>query len=128
MSEILTAAAIDALRIRRVLGRREWGIPEPYGPAGWLLRSTDRNGSVLVSLCPEEDGTTWLHASMSRRGGVPSYEDMVRLHAAAFGDGWAYQVFAPPEAHVNLHEHVCHIWGRLDGAAALPNFGRYGTI
>jgi hypothetical protein len=37
-------------------------------------------------------------------------------------------VFAPPSEHVNIHDHALHLWGRLDGARVLPDFGRFGTI
>ena len=50
------------------------------------------------------------------------------LHAAVFGAGYAYQVFAPPSEHVNIHEFALHLWGRLDGRSALPEFGAGGSI
>ena len=45
-----------------------------------------------------------------------------------FPEGWAYQVFAPPWAHINIHPNALHLWGRLDGANVLPDFGSWGTI
>jgi hypothetical protein len=53
---------------------------------------------------------------------VPDYADLKLLHTAVFADGWAYQVFAPPVKHVNIHEHVLHLFGRLDGSPVLPDF------
>jgi hypothetical protein len=31
-------------------------------------------------------------------------------------------VFAPPTDHVNIHEYALHLFGRLDGTPALPDF------
>jgi len=42
--------------------------------------------------------------------------------------GYAYQVFAPPSQHVNIHPYALHLWGKVDGSPTLPEFGKYGTI
>lgn len=119
---------IDALGIRRVMGRREWSVPQPNGPDGWILAHTGGDGAVIVT-CAVHDGVEWIHASMTRRGRVPSYDDLCQLHRAAFGDRWAYQVFAPPSEHININPHALHLWGRLDGRPGLPNFAEgWGTI
>ena len=49
------------------------------------------------------------------------------MHRAVF-PGYAYQVFAPPESHVNIHGNALHLWGRADGKPILPEFGDMGTI
>lgn len=116
-----TGSSIDALALRRVMGRREWGPPEPKGPDGWRLTHTGGDGSVIVT-CAMIDRVEWIHASMTRRGRVPSYDDLRLLHRAAFGDGWAYQLFAPAADHVNIHPYALHIWGRLDGRPAMIDF------
>jgi hypothetical protein len=127
------ATLIDGLQLRKRLGKAEWMVPAPWGPEGWMLKALDGNGIVLVSAAPapdnpsEADEDLWLHASISRRE-IPSYEDLVMLHKAVWPDGWAYQLFAPPADHVNIHPRALHLWGRLDGSPALPNFGMYGTI
>lgn len=91
---------IDALRIRRTLGRSIWAPPQPYDE--------------------------WVHASVSRPDRMPDYDDLKLVHGAVFGAGWAYQVFTPPADHINIHEYCLHLFGRLDGAAALPDFA-YGS-
>lgn len=124
-------ASIDALNVRRVLGRKQWLPPQPYGPDGWRLLSADGDGSVLISCAPHpEDGVEWVHASMTRRGRVPDYGDLCLLHRAVFGaEGWSYQVFAPTTEHVNIHPYALHLWGRLDGQPAMRNFtSGLGTI
>lgn len=118
---------VSGLQLRRVLGRRDWSVPIRFGPDGWRLDSVDQTARVIVS-ADEFDGQEWIHASMSRADQVPTYEDLVLLHKAAFGDGWAYQVFAPAEHHINIHAYVLHLWGRADGKPTMPNFGEMGTI
>ena len=69
-----------------------------------------------------QPGVDWVHASISNTARMPSYADLKRMHLAVFGNGWAYQVFAPPSDHINLHEYCLHLFGRLDGKSALPDF------
>lgn len=123
---------IPALEIRQRLGRKTWGVPEPFGPGGWRYKNKFGNGVVIVTISEapgEPDGAPeWVHASMSRADDVPSYEDLVHLHKAVWPNGYAYQVFAPPSSHVNIHPNVLHLWGRADGKICLPDFGMHGTI
>lgn len=123
---------IDALNVRRVLGRREWSAPVVMEQAGdavtaWGFRSTSGDGSIYVSL-GYFDGLTMLHASMTRADRVPSYEDLCLLHRAVWGEGYAYQVFAPAAQHINIHPYALHLWGRVDGKPILPDFGWSGSI
>lgn len=113
----------NPLRIRRLLGRENWSAPTPFGPDGWKFLQLDGIGSIIVT-CADHDGVDWVHASIAWRDHMPWYADLTMLHAAVFGDSWAYQVFAPPSDHVNIHEHALHLWGRLDGKPALPDFTR----
>lgn len=115
------ASTINALRVRRILGRDEWGPPKEWGPDGWAFRHLAAPASVLVTAFPG-DGGDWVHASMTRDNRVPTYDDLTTLHRAVWGDGYAYQVFAPPADHVNLHAHALHLWGRADGQPVLPDF------
>lgn len=112
--------SFDALAIRRRLGRSNWAAPAPFGPDGWSFMNLDGHTSIIVT-CALGDGDDWVHASIARDT-MPTYADLKMLHDAVFGDGWAYQVFAPPSEHVNIHEHALHLWGRLDGKPALPDF------
>lgn len=123
-----TPTTVDGLRLRAVLGRALWKPPDRYGPDGWRLIRYDGTVSVLVSAA-SFDGVEWIHASLARHDRtIPGYSELTLLHKAAFGDGWAYQLFAPRNDHVNIHEFALHIWGRADGAPALPNFGAGGSI
>lgn len=113
--------SFDALKIRRKLGRHDWGAPKRYGPDGWAFPGLDGQSSIIISCAPHGDAD-WVHASMAHRGWMPTYDELKMLHRAVFGDGWAYQVFPPPSDHVNIHEYALHLFGRLDGRSALPDF------
>jgi hypothetical protein len=129
-------SSLDGVTIHRRLGSHKWLRPVPWGPDGWMMRAKNGDGIVIVTVSPApgapadqewENDDAWIHASISRNT-MPTYGDLANLHAAVWEDGWAYQMFAPPEAHVNIHERALHLWGRFDGAPVLPNFGLYGTI
>jgi hypothetical protein len=113
--------SLDPLRIRRLLGRGNWSTPERFGPDGWRYVNLDGKSSVILTVAPKDEDE-WIHASIAYADHMPTYSDLKFLHAAVFGDGWAYQVFSPPSDHVNIHEFVLHLWGRLDGQPALPDF------
>lgn len=121
---------IDALAIRKRLGRKAWSLPMEFGPDGWLFLSIVEDKKIIVTYGAVGDSAgPWLHASVSRPNRMPDYQDLVDLHFAVWGpEGWAYQVFAPQGDHVNIHPYALHLWGRLDGTPVLPNFGAFGSI
>ena len=119
---------INGLRLRSTFGRADWLVPDPFGPDGWRMIRRDGTGSVIVTAFPHHDGTEWIHASIAGDD-MPTYDDLCTLHAAVWGTtGWSYQAFAPSSDHVNIHQHALHLWGRADGHAVMPNFGKAGTI
>lgn len=123
------STSLDALRIRKVLGRKIWSPPEPFGPDGWRFVTNDKRGSIVVTCADREDGTEYVHASIAWTDRMPSYAEMCLLHTAVFGDGYAYQAFVPRAYHVNIHSYALHLWGRLDGGPILPEFSMgLGTI
>lgn len=147
----MTRSVLNVLAVRATLGRSEWGAPREFGTSGWSVTRLDRTASVIVTAFDYADGESdgesdggeggmpnvvdavdgeWIHASYCRHDGVmPSYDELQTLHRAVFGDGWAYQVFAPSERHVNIHGNALHLWGRSDGCAVLPDFvGKSGTV
>lgn len=120
---------IPAGRLRRTMGREKWQAPLPFGGDGWKMTRKDFTGSVIVSVARWEDGNEWVHASLAFSEEMPTYDDLVLLRAAVWGDdGWAFQVFAPPSDHISIHPYALHLWGRLDGVRSHPDFGRMGTI
>jgi hypothetical protein len=124
---------LPALQVRQRLGRKVWGVPLPFGPAGWKFDRLDGGARILLTSGPAADdedcsGGDWWHASISGKDRMPTYEELSLMHRAVWPNGWAYQVFAPPADHINLHAHVLHLWGRPDGAIQLPQFGAKGMI
>lgn len=120
-------STLNALGIRRRLNRTVWATPRPFGPDGWVLPNVHEDGGIIVTVAVH-DGAEWVHASIAFAVRMPTYDEMVALHRAVFPDGWAYEVFAPPTDHINIHEYARHLWGRLDKKPALPNFGENGSI
>ena len=121
------SSSIDALRLRRVMGRGSWPIPPAeFGPDGWQM-ANPQGSSVIVTCSDQPDGLDWVHASIAHLDRMPRYDELARLHRGVF-NGPAYQVFVPRAEHINIHEYALHLWGRLDGKPALPDFGRLGTI
>jgi hypothetical protein len=125
------ASSLDPLGIRARLGRDAWGPPTEHGPDGWHYRAAkgQEPGSVIVTCSDLHDDTRqWVHASISRRDRMPTYDEVQLLHRAVWPNGYAYQVFAPPAEHINIHAHALHLWGLPDGVRLLPDFGWAGTI
>lgn len=122
------ATSFDPLAIRRAMNRAgdRWLAPRPHGEDGWSFVTPDRRRSLIVSCAPALDDIEWVHASMTGDHSVPTYAELKLLHRAIFGNGWAYQVFAPAAEHVNIHGDALHLFGRLDGKPALPDF-TFGT-
>lgn len=122
---------LDVKEIRRRLGRA--GSVIPFGPEGYgfafdFLRE-DARIIVTLGAAGPQDRADRVHASISRGDRMPSYDDLVMLHRAVWGEtGYAYQVFVPRSKHVNIHAHALHLWGLLDGSPELPEFGLGGSI
>jgi hypothetical protein len=110
-----------------VLKNAGWTIEEHIeGVDGFAIKGRTHTGdpySIIISSATEDDGNSWLHASIFLGDDkTPSYAHLQLLHRAFFGRmRWAYQVFPPASEHVNLHE-VLHLFGRSDGRPALPDF------
>ena len=106
MTDDQTPTVIEAFRLLRDLA----------GPAG--------HASVTWT---GDDGA--IHASRTGQDRVPTYDELIQLHHAVWGErGYSYQVQAPVDRHVNIHPHALHLWGRADGARVLPDFGKWGSI
>lgn len=86
-------------------------------------------GQVGVS-CGNWEGVPYIHASLVKAEGLPTYEEMCALKDAVFGPNrYACQIHPPESEHVNIHSRCLHLWGPLRPAQwPLPKFGRHGTI
>lgn len=82
---------------------------------GRAFLSMDGGLTVIVSEDTEESKRRWLHVSMSRRGRMPTYDDLATVKRVFIGDRLpAYQIFPVRKEHVNLHEFCLHLWAPLD--------------
>lgn len=119
---------VNILQIRRRMGVDLWRPSRPFGDDGWVMDNVGSDQRIIVSYHGVLDGHHWLHASISNRyEGLPSHDDMARLHRAVWGEaGWAYEIRAPIGSHINIHPRALHLWGRLDGQPALPDFAGGG--
>ena len=125
---------MDVLRMHNCLkinGNEGWGVPYKNQLDIWTFDSNIL-GRILVSDAPYETPgngeTDWVHASIFRKNELPTYEDLVLMHKAIFKDGWAYQVFAPKDSHINIHNYALHLWGRADGKPQLPDFPKLSGL
>lgn len=119
---------VDGTHLRAVMGRKLWQPAQHWGCCGWAMASRPRGSSVIVTADHVTDAVDWLHASVAHRDHMPTYQELTQLRDGVFGDGWAYQVFAPRAEHINLNAYALHLFGRADGTRVLPDFGRLGTI
>lgn len=117
------STTMDPLRLRAVMGKKVWSVPKPFGPDGWeMIREAD--GATVIVSAADHNGVEYIHASIAHPDRLPTYGELVQLHRAAFGEGYAYQVFPPPRQHVNIHSYALHLWGRSDGKPVLPEFAQ----
>jgi hypothetical protein len=117
----------DATGIADRLGRG-WSLHSQFGPAGWSFVHDRAPMTIILTDGEHADGRTWRHASVAHAKRMPSYDELQVLHRAVWPTGWAYQCFAPPSDHVNIHRFALHLWGLRVGEAVLPNFGEAGSI
>jgi hypothetical protein len=114
-------------------GQLAYPLPLPGKlPSGWELIETRDDGGrwlnrkdlriVIASFAIEADGRLWLHTSLSRRGRIPSYEDLVYLKRHWIGDDRkAVMVLPKRSEHVNIHPYVLHLFSCMD-EDPLPDF------
>jgi hypothetical protein len=116
----MTTTTIDALKIRRRLGRDTWEPPTEFGPDGWVFLNRSRRQSLIVTAADRDD-IEWTHASLAGISELPTYLNLREVHSAVWGEhGYSYQAFVPLALHVNIHPYALHLWGRSDGLPVLP--------
>lgn len=107
-----------------------WSVLPADAPYGWRYLQRGEDGLIALSAGGLRviasggrfDGERWLHVSVSRASGLPSYADLVQVKRTFIGDErYAYQVFAPVSTHVNIAE-VLHLWASVDRPRPLPDF------
>lgn len=126
--------AMAERRFERYMAAGDFPLSKPVEKgSSWRLMEVRGDGAaymswdglmVILSAAAELDGKYWLHVSASRKGKLPSYEDLCLVKKEFIGDNReAVQVFAKRAKHVNINPHVLHLWSRLEGSP-LPDFSR----
>lgn len=120
-------ARVDEDVVRAALSRvpPSWRLIEKLQAGGAFLRGGIQ---VLYTVQRYGDGEIWVHASATGRRSadsffLPSWDDMKRVKYDFIGpDRWAYQVFPAEKDYVNQAPTVLHLYARLEGEPALPDF------
>lgn len=98
-----------------------WKTIQQFGE-GFALTEIGGGLRVIVDCTEKLDGNQWIHVSYSRKDWPPSHADTCKVKAAFIGERYAYAVFPPADKYVNIHPNCLHLWARLDGTPALPEF------
>jgi hypothetical protein len=102
-------------------------------PVGWqrlnAISYRHRGGLVvMMTQALERDGHRWVHLSVSHRGRLPTWDELVDVKEIFLGtDSVALQVLAPRREWVNDNPYVLHLFVRVDGRPT-PDFRRRGTL
>ena len=71
---------------------------------------------VTVSLDTFEGGERFLHVAVSRRGRLPSWDDLKRVKTVFMGrDVDAFHIIPRADDHINMHEYTMHLWTPWEG-------------
>lgn len=108
-----------------------------YGPTSRTYRVDRRDSDrgfksyqliVVQTFCLEKDGQLWQHVSVSRKGEVPSYDDMCFAKKYFIGpDKLALELHVPEDEHVNVHPNTLHLWHCMESRPT-PDFRKFGQV
>jgi hypothetical protein len=124
-------AFVDDEIVRQIMAR----VP----PAWNLIKHLPNGGvfhrggvQVLFTVQRYDNGNgiwdIWVHASLcgwTPSGGfvLPNWEAVKRVKHDFIGpDRWAYQVFPSAKDYINQNPYVLHLYAKLNGSPALPDF------
>lgn len=100
-----------------------WQVLQPFGDGNAYQHRAGLR--VIVSTADFPDGRDWMHISVSRKDRLPSWDDLKLVKNTFAGvQRVAYQVIAPADEHVNIHDFCLHLWTPLTGERPLPDFTR----
>ena len=84
-------------------------LADPFGVGAFCALTP--GGLKIIATVDEIDGREWLHASVSRKSRVPTYDDLCIVKQALVGpDAVAYQMFPKKTEHVSNHDFCLHLW------------------
>lgn len=131
--------------IRQIVERRQRGpeLPPQIETGNWKRRGINNAGEqwlcarrelMVLRSATERDGNSWLHVSLSRfNGTLPAWDEIKFVKDSFLASYEAYIVMPPPEHYIDAPpkefipagmrtKEVLHLWARMDGKAALPDF------
>lgn len=77
---------------------------------------------VIKSFSTMEDGSKWIHISLSRNDRLPSWAEITKVKNEFLGEeSEAYHVIPKTSDHVNLHSFCMHLWSPIKTEQRLPN-------
>lgn len=96
-------------------------LPQGRGTArAWIHRLMIIK--VLRSISTVDDGSKWIHVSVSRPDSIPAYEILAKVKREFIGEEHeAYQVFPAKKDHVNLYPYCLHLWSPMDKKRRVAN-------
>lgn len=110
--------------MRRLVIAPGWEYVSSWPEDGAIYANRTLGLKVIVSQGKEADGREWVHASLSRRSRMPTYEDMALVKRLFIGEEKkAIQIFPPGSEHVNIHNFCLHLFHCVD-EDVLPDFTR----
>ncbi len=124
-------------KLESLAAHPDWALPASLPPAWTRLKDVQfvendavvtgclfrrRDGlTVLVSAEVHEDDRRWAHASLSKKGQLPTWQDLKVVKNLFFGpDKLVMQVLPPQDEYVNLHETTLHLWHCIDEPQIVP--------
>ncbi|HEY1861518.1 MAG TPA: hypothetical protein VGG61_14250 [Gemmataceae bacterium] len=132
-----TIAELRAVRDRYPVDQADVRAALSRIPVGWHQVATQPHGAVyqgqtlqvIISVERYDDNQLWLHVSAVGRTGrtafyLPTWTQMKRIKEDFIGEKWAYSVLPPTADYVNQNEYCLHLYARMDGSNALPDFTR----
>jgi hypothetical protein len=100
-----------------------WRVIQSWGD-GWAFAGPS-GLRVLIDVSLKDDDRHWLHVSVSRKGWVPSWEDLKLVKNTFIGaERDAIMVLPRQSEYVNLHATCHHLWYCVT-AKPLPDFAGY---
>ena len=89
----------------------QWEEFDPKIPLARAWINSELGLKVLVTSDVMDDGSRWLHVSVSRRDRIPSWNDLKETKDMFIGrNAEAIQVLPRDRDYVNLHPFCLHLW------------------
>ncbi len=77
--------------------------------------------NVLRSKSTMNDGSEWVHVSVSLPDRLPTWAEIAKVKLEFIGGPqYAYHIVPAELDHVNVHNYCMHIWSPLDEKHVLP--------